>query len=337
MVFTVLIFVIGFGLWFFLRPSKTVRDKLEPSQQHSSPANNSGTASTATKQQPSSRVVTQTAPSNNDAIMEYLQKTKADPQYDGKQPINFYGRVVDESNNPIEGASISFSWRNLSPDEHNVSATSDNNGFFSLTSQTGNRLEVTVSKKGYYSSGNARYSAYEYANPAIGLFKPDSNNPVVFHLRKKGVGVNLITSQHGIYPDLQIHIPRDGASIAVDLLQKKVSDSGQIQFAEMKPEFKDWKQATNWSFRMEIPAGGFVGENDEFQFAAPEEGYQSVVRFNFQQGQPNWTTDINTNYYIKFGNPPLYGHLHIQTGISYGGAILTYVINPDGSHNLEPK
>ena len=90
-------------------------------------------------------------------------------------------------------------------------------------------------------------------------------------------------------------------------------------------------------FRMEIPGGGFVGENDEFEFTAPEEGCQSVIEFGFQQGQMDWTTDINTNYYIKFGNPPRYGHIHIQTGISYGGAILTYAINPDDSSNLEPK
>jgi len=43
---------------------------------------------------------------------------------------------------------------------------------------------------------------------------------------------------------------------------------------------------------MDIPDGGFVEENDEFPFEAPESGYQSIVDFAFQQGQPNWTTDI---------------------------------------------
>lgn len=35
--------------------------------------------------------------------------------------------------------------------------------------------------------------------------------------------------------------------------------------------------------------------------------------------------------------PPLYARFQLQTAISYGGAIITYAINPDGSRNLEPK
>jgi hypothetical protein len=61
------------------------------------------------------------------------------------------------------------------------------------------------------------------------------------------------------------------------------------------------------------------------------------LEFNYQKDQPDWTEDLKKDYYIKFGNPPLYGRLHLETGISYGGATLTYGINPDGSRNLEPK
>ena len=270
--------------------------------------------------------------------MEYVEKIKADPQYDWKQPINFYGRVVDESNAVVVGANVHFTWNDISEKGTSDADTrSDGNGLFSLTEQKGKRLYVTVSKDGYYSGGNSRGSAFEYANPADGLFKPDAGNPVVFHLQKKGVGVDLITSQYGMSPDFAIHIPRDGTPIKVDFLQRKTGDIGQMQITEIKPEFKNWKQATNWLFRIEIPDGGFVEESDEFPFEAPAEGYQSVLEFNFQKDQPNWTEDLKKDYYIKFGNPPRYGRLNLNTSISMGGAILTYAINPDGSRNLEPK
>ena len=119
-------------------------------------------------------------------------------------------------------------------------------------------------------------------------------------------------------------------------MQRKTGDSGQIQISEHKPEYLEWKQATSWSFRMEIPDGGFVEHNDEFPFEAPVDGYQSVVEFNFQKGDTNWM-DINKKYYIKFGNPPRYGIFNVQTSISMGGAITSYAINPDGSRYLEPK
>jgi uncharacterized repeat protein (TIGR03803 family) len=271
------------------------------------------------------------------------------------EPINFYGKVVDENDQPITGATAHFVWdggvTNMNPrsftDTGKISAdiTADSAGLFSLTNAIGTELDVSVGKTGYYISrrnGGVQHFKYSKMNfdsfHGIGdCFKPDSNHPVIYYLRKKGVGVDLITSQFGISPDIQIHVPRDGTPIKVDLLQRKTGDNGQMQISELKPEFKNWKQATNWIFKIEIPDGGFVGESDEFPFEAPAEGYQSIIEFDFQKNNPDWATGINTNFYIKFGNPPLYGRLQIQTGISYGGAILTYAINPTGSQNLEPK
>jgi hypothetical protein len=276
-------------------------------------------------------------PSFTNAIREYVQKTLADPQYDWKQPISFYGEVVDETHKPVFEANVHFTWTDLSKKGTSEDDTkSDSDGLFSLHHRTGKRISVTVSKEGFYTTPSERLSSFEYANPADGLFSPDPNNPIVFHLRKKGVGVELITSQYGMSPDFPIHVPRDGTRVQIDLLQRKVGESGQIQISESKPEQTAWKQATSWSFRMEIPDGGFVEENEEFPFEAPETGYRSVVQFDFQQGQTNWATLLKKDFYIKFGNPPRYGRFQVQTGISYGGAILTYAINPSGSRNLEP-
>jgi len=252
------------------------------------------------------------------------------------QSISFYGKVVDQDGTSVQGATASFEWANAKGDEQNASSVSDALGLFSLENRKGYKLFVSVGKTGYYAREKMVVIAYGDESGRA-TFKADSTNPIVFHLRKKGVGVDLITSQFGMSPDFPIHISRDGTPIKVDFLHRSTGDSGQMQINEIKPEYSNWKQATNWSFRMEIPGGGFVEENDEFPFEAPDEGYQPVLEFNFQGGQPDWTTDIRKDYYIKFGNPPLYGRLHLETSIDMSGARLTYAINPDGSQNLEPK
>src|SRR5206468_3880099 len=82
-------------------------------------------------------------------------------------------------------------------------------GFFSIH-QTGKRISITVSKEGFYTPPSERLRSYEYANPGDGLFTPDPANPVVFHLRKKGAGADLITSQYGVKSYFGVRLPLDG-------------------------------------------------------------------------------------------------------------------------------
>jgi len=265
-----------------------------------------------------------------------VQNKLADPQYDWRQPINFYGKVLDQSNEPLAGANITFVWNDMSEKgTSEANTTSDGNGLFSLNERRGKRLYVEVGKQGYYNSH--QNGAFEYANPADGLFTPDPNNPVVFHLRRKGLGADLVTSQYGMSPDFPIHIPRDGTPVKIDIMQRKVGEGGQMQISETKPEYSAWKQADSWSFRIEVPDGGLAEENDEFPFEAPEFGYQPITEFLFRKRESNWAEHVNRSYYIRFGNPPRYGRFHVETSISMGGAILSYAINPDGSRNLESK
>ncbi len=269
-------------------------------------------------------------------VRAYVQNKLTDPEYDWKQPISFYGKVLDESNAPISGATVDFKWNDLSPEGTSASQTvTDSDGCFSLLNKTGKRLYVQVHKDGYYTSRQSGV-AFEYANPADGLFSPEANKPVVFKLRRKGSGADLVTSQRGVKDHLGVTAPLDGTPVQVDLLGGKTGQAGQLVITQTKPSYETWKQATQWSFRMEIADGGFVEQNDEFPFEAPESGYQPVVQLDFRQGQTNWTTQVSKDYYIEFGRPPRYGRLHVETSIMMKGARLTYAINPDGSRNLEP-
>ena len=256
------------------------------------------------------------------------------------QPITFFGRVVDQHNTAIVGAHVKFIWTHLVNPEtsYETNILTDIYGGFSLQGRVGATLSVQVSATNYYAMQNASLKTFSYSKTFFQQpFQPDPANPVVFRLRKKGLGNALITSGSGMLPDFSPRLPRDGTPVKIDLLQQQIADSGQISISQLKPELKEWKQVQQWGFKMTIPDGGFIEENDEFPFEAPATGYQPTVEFQFQQGQPDWATRVKKDYYIKFGSPPKFGHLHVVTAIDIDDVHLTYQINPDGTQNLEPQ
>lgn len=275
-----------------------------------------------------------------EVVRKFTEEIKADPSYQFNVPILFYGKVLDQDEEPVTEANIHIEWNKLKSSNEIeraiVETKSDERGLFSLEGQRGGRLFVTPSKEGYYNVPT-NLSFFEYADPGNDSFyTPDVKNPVVFHLRKKGHGVALVTSANGMRTNVKLSIPMDGTPISVDLMNQKAAPAGPLQVSQVKPINLRPEEATEWSFRMAIPDGGFVEHHDEFPFEAPEAGYQPTVEFAFNRNQATWTDGIKKDYYFRFGNPPVYGRLHLETSITEAGARLTYAINPDGTRNLEP-
>jgi hypothetical protein len=248
--------------------------------------------------------------------------------------IEFYGKVIDENSNPVPGASITFKWPEIPAPDGNRTATteSDTDGLFSLHDKRGPSLEIWVSKDGYYSPHGGQWGFNYALGPDI--ISPDPRNPIIFQLHKKGRGVELITSEHGMQLKVDADVPRDNTPVWVDFFQKQTSATGQLEISQNKPQ---WQTATNWSFSLSIPDGGLVENQDEFQFEAPETGYQPTVEFDFTKGETNWTTQVTKQFYIVFGQPQKYGWLRIESNLAQETVFLTYAINPTGSRNLEPK
>ncbi|MEI6780221.1 MAG: carboxypeptidase regulatory-like domain-containing protein [Verrucomicrobiota bacterium] len=264
-------------------------------------------------------------------VKEWLER-----QYE--TPISFYGRVVDQDGSPLADASVAFGWVNTNFQQQGSSTLSDGAGLFSLSGAQGKNLTVNVSKEGYYGSSRSNQTSFQFSDMSGNrTFTPDPASRVLFHLRKKGPGAELITSQYGVKDYLGVVVPRGGTPVQVDLLSRKVGAGGQIVISQLKPPYQSWKQATEWTFRMAIPDGGFVEQDEEFPFQAPEAGYQPTIEFHFKSGETNWATNLQRQYYIAFGQPRRYGRLVVETAIEMEGARLTYAINPDGSRYLEAK
>jgi hypothetical protein len=247
-------------------------------------------------------------------------------------PIDFYGKVVDESSAPVPKATIEFTWMELPTEDGSryTNTQSDANGLFSLQGQHGPTVQIQVGKDGYYSRrGGARYGPGDTPE-----FLADPRNPVIFLLRKKGQGAELITSENGARLKVDVRISKDGTPVRVDILQKAPSPTGQLEISQNKPP---WRDATNWSFSMSIADGGFVENADEFQFEAPDTKYLPSVEYHFTKSETNWTTQVSKQFYISFGQPRKYGWLRIESNLAQETIFLTYAINPTGSRNLEPS
>ena len=253
----------------------------------------------------------------------WRERQKTDPSWQGRMPIDFYGKVVEFTDGqPIADAKISFTWNDLSPAGSSKSETeSDANGFFSLTDAVGKFLEVQISKDGYYGS-HLNPHGFEYAEFSDQRFyQPDTGNPIVFRLRKKNPGVHLTYQQQElkIAVGSKATMPLDsGAQLQLELLANSRPGQGP------------------WNLRISMSNGGLVGSAEEFPFTAPASDYQTSLLIDSNTATPPaW--------------PRLYegGQFYFNSGANFGRIIIEMVAgkdwlrikeweNPSGSTNLEP-
>ena len=123
---------------------------------------------------------------------------KRDPKFEWKMPLSFYGKVLDQADQPVQGAKVRFQWTDMSTTgtTERFSET-DAKGTFSLTGERGKNLDVKVSKQGYHAVGDGRanfeYAAFFEPN----YIEPDPNNPVIFRLIKKQEPQRLVSTRTG--------------------------------------------------------------------------------------------------------------------------------------------
>ena len=258
-------------------------------------------------------------------------KRRIDPEYEWKMPINFFGRVVDENEQPVPSAKVELSWTDLSQaGSSQAQTTTDAQGFFSLLNQTGRHLEVRVSKDGYYTLKRQQISFDYAAFWEADYHVPDPNNPVLFHIRKKNQGEALRSGE--IRPTM----PADGTPMRFDLLNGgRLSPDGQLEIAAVTNTEKYPPKIFNWRATILVPGGGLIEHNAEFPFEAPEDGYQPSVGFDMPTNAPDWKPLIEKSYFIEFGSPPRYGRIQVQINGGSQKASVRYWVNPSGSRNLE--
>lgn len=260
------------------------------------------------------------------------QKDKSDHNWEWRMPIDFYGRVVDENDQPIAGASIEFSWTDLSPAGNSTARTSsDSSGAFFLRGKSGRHLQVDISKEGFYKPVSERLKSFDFAAFwEANYYEPDAAQPVTFHLRKRGAGATLSSGE------VQASVGADGAPVRLDLLSSaRISPAGQLEIAAVTNTEKYPPARFDWRASITVPDGGLIEHNLEFPFEAPNEGYQPTVEFQMPANALDWKRVVEKDYFIRFGTPPKFGRIHIRFNGAAQRVSVRYAVNPSGSRNLE--
>lgn len=267
---------------------------------------------------------------------EFQRRSVADRRWEWKIPISFFGKVIDQDNQPVADATVHFHWTALSPQgTSRRTAVSDSRGLFALRGEQGKTLGVRVEKIGYYTvDGGQGMVGFEYASPYEKTFhEPDEAHPVIFRLVKKGEAEPLLQRS------VELDLPGNGSKRAVDLLIGKASETGSLQITAWKPPLstEPIPKPYDWRIMVGIASGGFVECQDILPFTAPEDGYVSSVDLHMSPDLgTQWSVGVERNYYFRFGTPPRYGRLTLRTNGDSKVVFLDYFLNPKpGSRNLE--
>jgi len=268
-----------------------------------------------------------------------------------KNPMDFWGKVVDQNGAPIEGATATF---NLGPktlddyaDESKIVVLTDANGLFSLTGKAGGGFSLWVSKDGYYSDPDQASASLPYwrkmMSPQTSFNRngtwqpfPTEKQPTIFTLTKKGRPAANLVFKH-----VRIPMPKDGTPVYIDLAQGRVVAAGQgdLQVESwVTDNGKDVVHPYPWKCRVTVIGGGLHPRSEHLDFQAPSTGYQTQDEVDMSATAAHWSRDMIKKYFLQIGGNR-YVRMHFEM-VSGGNNFLNldYDLNPQpGDHNLETE
>jgi hypothetical protein len=260
---------------------------------------------------------------------------RADPDFEWKIPIDFYGKVVDQFGEPVPGADVECIWttvvgRNVTPRKTVLSGA---DGRFELRGERGKYVEVNVTKEGYIAVGKYARKSFEYAAFFDERFHvPDPANPVQFRLQK------LIGAEPMYVFTSGARIKPGGPPVSIDVTTGKPVPSGDISVSlGLGPTRSD--KGTDYLITLRAAEGaGFVKAEGDFTFHAPENAYPSEMTVPFSVMKPSWSRQMKLHLYLRTRDNR-YGVATFRMTLSRtpGPEDLDWVIsfNPSGSRNLE--
>ena len=200
--------------------------------------------------------------------------------------------------------------------------------------ETGESIYVeSIQKDGYELSPNFSHNY----GPSSGSFE----NPVIIKMWRKGASEQLL-SQGG-----DTHIPYDGTPVVFDLLtgRKNAGDStvGDLRVTFIRNPLNipsNYRNAFEWHATIEAIDGGLVQSDDEFMYAAPEEGYQPLIKIDMPTDSTNWKNIYDISFYAKTRGGKVYSRVKFEFRVDYPdsqtGFTFSSTANPNGSRNLQP-
>lgn len=324
----VVLAVLVFGWWLFRESKIKAPPQVTPASEKSAgPA--AVPPSENEKPIPQSTSVAPTVPAREIPNAQQLKWQEMMRQLD-QTPMDLFGIVIDEHDQPVPGTTVRISWNPLRGDTQVVHLTTGLDGKFAFTGRKGRYVNVDVSKDGYDAvlGGRAQLPFNFAAPPGEKGYRSNLNQPEIFRLRKKGGNPALV------HKDLRFVLPING-TLKIPLLGGTAAGTGELEFTVEKSR----KQSPfAWTAKAKIQGGGFIKAEGQFPFEAPEEGYQEERTWSFplnEQGKQRHI-DFEETYFVAFGSPRKYGRIKLWPKADTEKLLMEYYFDPNGGRNLEP-
>lgn len=269
----------------------------------------------------------------NAEMQEFLKKSMADPKYEWKQPIEFYGKVVTLDGQPLEGVTVEYGWTSLNGyDKRTV--RSDADGLFDLTDARGKSMTVKLEKEGYDWFKTRTQKHFEFAEPNDPEFhKGNPDTPLVYYMQERpdAEPLHAWRTRRGI-------LVADKGSVYYNYLTGTFSKGSNEDAIKMDLQIdltnEEDKKPFNWTITLSSQSHSFYQTEDFVHSVAPIDGYSDHVEIGKRAADEDWFNDRTYRIFFKdkTGN---YGYLYLSPRLNReeqkASVRLDSYFNPNGS------
>lgn len=252
------------------------------------------------------------------------------PAAESDAPIVFYGKLEDQSDNPVAEAEITGTTIfHTGAGEHTArfSTTSDANGLFTLDAGTGSSLEVMPRKPGYALAATNNGGYYSLLKPDAQRQHPDPNHPVVIKMWKLQGAEPLAA----IDQQYQFYYATNSPLYFDFIAGETVPRGGDIKLTINRPAgFLSPGDPQDWRVEIEGVDGGLMEVSPaqwKTTYWAPVDGYQpKIVLLMSANGSQAWSGSMDASFFVQTRDGGVYTKLNLKVGINY---------NPDDPLTIE--
>jgi len=329
-----------------------------PRQQTTSTQTETDTAATNSAQPKTGDTRSATASTSPQSAAAPIQKPSPELKHTfealNHNPIEFYGRAVDQFGSPVVGASVSGTVlynTGTSSGVKKATTTTDAQGYFQFTGLTGQDIGIGITKDGYEYRRKTNSFSYSYFEADHKRHQPDPRNPVVFILWKKQGAEALV------HYDRVWRFPVNSGPIKINLVTGRIGepDADLVVTVSRTPlQMPYGARGFAWSAIVEVEGGGLIraGQRDYYNLA-PESGY--VPRFEHVQEAQNvrdaqeerikwtWRESVSEDFFVSSRNGKNFARVALRIrpncdrkeGDNEALVAAEVWLNPNGSRNLE--
>lgn len=254
----------------------------------------------------------------------------ADTMLRNKKEIDFYGRVIDQSGQPVVSAKVRGIVKLGFGDTEERDTMTDSDGLFHFLDLHGQGLAIRLQKQGYQASSKIPFQMPDN-------YWPDSAHPAEISMWKSRGSEPMIHDRklYGIRPN--------GTVFTINLVSKKKvageSADGDLLVRLERPAQLKPKQKFDWKFEISAVNGGLIeATNADYLNEAPESGYEPSYQIDMSATNQNWREQVGKTFYFKSRNGHVFGHFDMTVIPDYNGTAAFRIdsyVNPAGSRDLE--